>query len=433
MCARFALSLLVALVLACGSTAPGGPDATDPGTRDAADAADAKGDAADATVDAKADAAADATADSDEVFVPGPDPKSEPLFPRESIAAFQLDFTADQWTLFQAALTKGVKDYAHCRFTFGVDTFVDAACRPKGNPATWPDQKKPQFVVRFNHWDRNGRFLGLRAVNLDFSPYPVAPVRDRLGMEFMAAAGIDASRVGHARLALDGRDLGLYQVIEVVDREFLENHFADPTGNLYEDGSQLITNEQVGDLTRLWDLNDLLAKEPLEGDHGAFFAALEHLVNVRQVVREIAAESALPTGDNFVNGGTNFLWYDDPAGGFRVVPWDLGDLFTAASRTDADLWAYWGEPAGGLAPCRLWQLVQQDAAWKAEFLADVRELRDGPLADLKTRVASVCGLIRSDFGTDPYRNGDLAAFDADCAAIADWVDARIAFLQQAAP
>lgn len=371
--------------------------------------------------------------DVPDAFVPHPDPKTVPLFQADAVLDFSLDFTPDQWALYQLTITKGIKDYAHCNLTFGTNSFVDAACRPKGNPTSWADQKKPQFVVRFNHWDANGRFMGLRAINLEYSPYHFAPIRDRLGLEFMAAAGVVSSRVSHVRLSVSGQDYGLYQNIEVVDHEFLEDNFVDPSGNLYEQGNKLITNEAINDLTRIWDLEDLVDGEPLTGDHTSFFASLAQLTDMHQILREMAAEAVLPTGDNFINGGSNFFWYDQPGRGFLLIPWDLDDVFSEWARTDSDFWAYWGEPGTGLPPCKFWQLVQQNPVWNSEFLASVRELRDGPFQAVKTRVADVCAMIRPIHETDAYREGDMQEFDADCTDMVARIDARTVFLRQAAP
>src|SRR5687767_1184091 len=47
-------------------------------------------------------------------------------------------------------------------------------------------------------------------------------------------AGLPAARVTHARVQLNGRDLGLYVVIEAMDKNFLKQHFGSGKGNLYE-------------------------------------------------------------------------------------------------------------------------------------------------------------------------------------------------------
>ncbi len=395
---------------------PGGegdPSADDPSTDVAPDRADAQ--ASDAPV---------------EVFEPHPNPANVPMFDESEVVEFRLDFTAEAWAEFETYRQQGKKKYVHCSFAFGGDTFPDAACRSKGNPDYWKDEKKPQFLIRFNHWDKDQRFKGLRGLVLESNPFHAAPVRDRLGMWVMREAGVDAPRANHARVLKNGALLGLYMNIEAVDREFLEDHFADPTGNLYEDGYQLKTNEDVNDLTRLWELEGLIDDEPLEGDHTAFYAALETLMDVHQVLREMAAEVVLPTGDNFTNGGSNFYYYDHPGRGFLVIPWDLDDVISEWAPAEADPFEYWGEPELELPPSKLRLLMNQNPAWKQEFVDTLVAIRDGPYTKLLDRVTWVCAQVRPEVEADPARVAeDMADFDADCQEIRDRIQARIQFLK----
>src|SRR6185436_20169429 len=49
-------------------------------------------------------------------------------------------------------------------------------------------------------------------------------------------AGVPAPRVTHARVWLNGRDLGLYVLKEGFDKPFLVRHFGSAAGNLYDGG-----------------------------------------------------------------------------------------------------------------------------------------------------------------------------------------------------
>jgi len=373
-------------------------------------------------------AAPDQPADA---FTPHPNPANVPLFDESRVVEFRLEFTPEAWALFEQYRQQGKKEYVHCSFSFEDDTFKDAACRPKSNPDYWKDEKKPEILIRFNKWDKDKRFKGLRAINLEANPYHPAPIRDRIGMGMMRQAGIDAPRVNHARVLKNGVLLGLYMNVEVVDREFLEDHFPDPTGNLYEDGYKLVTNESNPDLSRLWELEDLVDQEPMNGDHSAFYAKLESLMDVHQVLREVAAEVVLPTGDNFSNGGSNYYYYDHPGRGFLVIPWDFDDIISEWAPVEADPFEYWGEPELALPPNKLRLLMMQNPAWRAEFIANLAQIRDGPYSELVQKVAEVCAQIRSEVEADPARPAkDMADFDADCADIQGRIQARIQFLKQ---
>ncbi|HEY0709891.1 MAG TPA: CotH kinase family protein [Polyangia bacterium] len=302
-----------------------------------------------------------------------------------------------------------------------------ASCRRKGDQLDWSREKKPQIVVRFNRTDPNGRFRGLRRLNLESFDGAAAPIRDRLGMWVMRESGIDAPRVNNARVFKDGTYLGLYLNIEALDKEFLEDHFgADAGGNLWEDGMDLKTNEDMPNATRLEALNALIENEPLTGDHTAFFAALATRMDVAQVLREMAGETALIADDNFSNGSTNYAYYEHPKRGFLVLPWDFDSIITGGPVT-ADLYDYRGVSDE---PSRVRRLMNQNPAWKRQFEDALVDIRDRHLSRVPAKVDVVCAQIRDAVRTDPNRTSTFADFEADCLLVKLRVTQRIAAIKQ---
>lgn len=379
----------------------------------------------------------------------GPDPDSGlrsplaatvPLFDESKILDFKLTFAPEEWTKFQQIHSNPpppserntyTKVYVHCGFEALGVKFADAACRPKGNPESWKDEKKPQFAIKFDHWDDKGRFLTLRRLNLESNPAADAPVRDRLGMWAMREAGLKASRVNHVRVYKDGVLLGLYMNIEEVDKEFIQWQFVKPDGNLYSQGRYLETNtHKMPDTSRLDALDDLVDGEPLSGDHAKFFDAYAKLVNVPVLLAMTAGEVMLPTGDNWSNGGTNYFFYDSPASGkFYLLPWDLDTILNMDfAPANADPYAFWGKPVLGLAPNKVLQLLYQKPEWKKEFEDDLVKMRDTVLRRLPAQAGQVCAQIRDDFSKDPSKYVSLEDFDADCARIQKHITDRIAYL-----
>ena len=168
------------------------------------------------------------------------------MFDESRVLDFHLTFPAGAWDKLLNPVGPQDQHWVPCTFRFDGQTFEQAACRRKGNAEHWPEEKKPQMIVRFNLADAAGRFRGLRRLNLESFYETGAPIRDRLAMWMMREAGLPSSRVNHVRVFKDGALLGLYQNIEAVDKEFLERHFgADAGGNLWEAGEpmELKTNE----------------------------------------------------------------------------------------------------------------------------------------------------------------------------------------------
>lgn len=347
-----------------------------------------------------------------------------------SVIEIELTFAEAEWTQLMAYHRAGKKEFVHCGVAFRGTQFPDAACRPKGRPSGWVDEPKPQLVVAFDRWDNKGRFLGLRRINLEAVPYHPAPVRDRIGMWLMHKAGLQAPRVNHARVNKNGQYYGLYMNIEHIDKEFLERHFENPTGNLYADGYMLETNKTENNYQRLWDLNDLVIAEPLAGDHSAFFARLTALLDLRTMLRMTAAEVVLPTSDNWSNGSANYYYYDDPfSHRFVHLPWDLDTFLTSFSPPTAAIYNFWGIPGNENPPNKMLQLVYQNPLWKREFEDQLIALREGPYREMPAQVTAVCQQIRPYVATDPHRIGSIEDLDRDCQDIKNGIAARIQYIK----
>jgi hypothetical protein len=354
-----------------------------------------------------------------------PSPRSVAVYDESKVVDFHMSFPPGQWETLVNSREKPELRWVDCSLTFEGETFPNAACRRKGNTFSWDVERKPQFVVRFNLKDPKGRFRGLRRLNFESFDGARAPMRDRLGMWLMREAGLDASRVNHARVFKDGQLVGVYMNVEAVDKEFLEDHFAaEATGNLWEDG-ELKTNEDVNDGSRLKMLQTLIKDEAVEGDHTAFFTQLDALVDVSQILREMAAETALVAADNYANGSPrNFFYYEHPTRGFMVLPWDLDSIFL--SPLDSDPFEFWGSQA----PNKLQQLMNQNPAWRAEYAAALVQIRDQVLARAPARLAAICAQIAPVMREDPSRVFTYEDYQSDCATLGAQIQQRIANLRR---
>jgi hypothetical protein len=341
----------------------------------------------------------------------GPSPMSLPVYDESKVVDLFLTFAPGEWEkLLNLQMAEDDTRWARCSFTFQGQAYPEAHCRRKGTPEIWAIEKKPQIVVRFNLINKQGRFRGLRRLNLEYFDQDVAaPIRDRLGMWIMREAGLDAPRVNHARVFKDGAMLGLYMNIDAIDKEFLEDHFgaADSNGNLWESGWDLKTNEDMPNQTRLEALNALVANEPLNGDHTNFFAQLDAMMDIDQVLLEMAAETAALTDDNFSNGAENFFYYDHPKRGFLVLPWDLDTIYSADPKVD--VFAFW-EPS----PNKLRQLMNQNPAWRTRFVERLIDIRDRVITKLPAKAKQVCDQVAAYVYADSNRRPSYTDFLDEC-------------------
>ena len=130
---------------------------------------------------------------------PSPSPKSIALFDEGTIVDFYVTFSDDAWNKLLPLTGPNDTRWVPCTFTALGEPVVNADCRRKADMGGWSYEKKPQFIVRFNLTNKEGRFRGLRRLNLESFDGAAAPIRDRIGMWVMREAAIDAPRVNHDR------------------------------------------------------------------------------------------------------------------------------------------------------------------------------------------------------------------------------------------
>jgi hypothetical protein len=273
--------------------------------------------------------------------------------------------------------------------------------------------------------------MGARRILIERIADYEAPLRDRLAMWVMRQAGLPASRVNHVRLTVNGQPYGLYQNIEAVDHEFLEDWFPDPSGNLYDEQPELETNKSIGDTSDLDAWDEALYAGKLGTNTQAYFDILAKILDVHHAVRVMAVEIVLPTCDNLKDGGGNFYLYHDPVRGFVVIPWDLDDTFSVNAPSSQPVASCQGPPGFTDEPSRFCQRVHELPSLEAELYDEVVRVRDEVAAHLPEKVDAWCAQTRADVIADPFIKVDAGDFDADCAAIRKHAVDRVAFLKTA--
>jgi hypothetical protein len=134
--------------------------------------------------------------------------------------------------------------------------------------------------------------------------------------ELFLAAGVPAAQASHARVVLNGEDLGLYVLKEGFDKGFLRRYFKDSSGNLYEGGflreitEPLQRNSGSGPL----DHADLkrLAQAAEEPDPAKRLARLEEVLDVDRFLSFMALEMMTCHWDGYTMKRNNYRLYADP-------------------------------------------------------------------------------------------------------------------------
>lgn len=255
------------------------------------------------------------------------------MFAQDILPAYHIEISASDWAAMQdeflhrperEAAGMEVKPYHPVGFRYEVEGSQplersNVLFRLKGESSwlqtiAFDADPKMQFVIAFNEIDPDGRFLGVRKVELDMPRGDHTFLRQRLGLYGLRQMGIPAQCANNARLFINGKYYGLYTNLERLDKEFIQRNFDDEDdGDLWEGGRIIRTNED----TFSWDHLELLW-------HGVFdVAALEAITDLDASLLEWAAEAVIGDADGYYNGRANFYIYDHPTRGFIWLPDDL--------------------------------------------------------------------------------------------------------------
>lgn len=425
------LSILVSLA-ACGSGA-----ASDAGVSSDAGAADAALDAADP-------------------------PGSDYIFDLGALHHFEVEVTAADWAFLKGDPRR--EEFVPATLIFEGTRHEGAALRFKGGYGTlescFDDQNVqicPKLSLKISMTKFGaGRFFGLRKLVFHSSVRDPSLLHEVVGYHVFRAMGVPAPRASHATLSVNGEHLGLFGLIEEVDKEFIQDHYASDTGNLYKAVwpqwsyadpyvEALRTNETVADVTRMLALQAVVAA----ATPASFPADVTTELDLPTLARYLAVDRALNNDDGpgrfycfgvnateCTNG--NYYWYDEPGSAIHLIPWDLdytmGDVNHDLGRS---------ANAGGscepipfcdfyqIDPCELTEEIfilppQCDplygllhgATWTA-YLGALQELAAGPLsrAAIVPLVEGIRDKIRAAVDADPFGPGTLAFDDANL-----WLD-----------
>ena len=175
---------------------------------------------------------------------------------------------------------------------------------------------------------------GITKLHLNNSVEDPSRLRERLGRHLFTGAGIPCPRVGHARVMLEGRDLGLYVMVEGCTAEWIRSTFGEVPGSVFE--------PQAGnpDVVAFREVARFPAGPPgmlpsgfLESHRGPMGTRWERAASVvdeAALVDFLAVELQAGLADGYGLARNNYrLWVPRDGRGLRWIPHGLDRLFMA--------------------------------------------------------------------------------------------------------
>lgn len=238
-------------------------------------------------------------------------PPGHALFTDSRIRTFKIEVGSAAL----AALKKNERSYVRARVTEGDRAFVDVGIHLKGMGSFQSLEQKPSFAVKFDRYTPEQDYEGLTKIMLNNAGQDSTWLAELLSNQMFRDAGVPVARVTHAFVEFNDRKLGLYVLIEAMNKEFLKQHFRKASGNLYEAYLQDIDqklDQDSGDDTSQADLKKLLEICRLENP-AERWSRLPSVFEVDRYLSHCAVEMFIAHTDGYAMNRNNYRLYRDPA------------------------------------------------------------------------------------------------------------------------
>ena len=224
------------------------------------------------------------------------------------------------------------------------------AIRYKGNGTIMDAARTIKKSIKFDldRRDPTKRFRGLKTLNLHSGVADPSKARETLGYSAYRAAGVPAPRTRLAEVTLtvpgkhDSEYLGLYTIVEPIDKAFLKSHYKTDKG-------LLMKPERLGGLNFLGDnweaykgtyqpKRDATPAEQQRvmdftrfvnaSSDGQFRKEIGSFIDTDAFLRFMAVTALEVNMDSFFTLGHNYCLYLHPdTNKFHFIPWDLDRTF----------------------------------------------------------------------------------------------------------
>jgi hypothetical protein len=233
----------------------------------------------------------------------------ENLFGGSSIRKFVIKVEESELT----KLKQDNRKYVRATVIDGQDVYKDVGIHLKGMGSFQPLEKKPSFVVKFDYEDPKQRYEGLSKFMLNNASQDGTYLAEYMGTSLFRDAGLPAARVTHAFVEFNGRDLGMYVLIEPMNKEFLSQHFKSVRGNLYEAYLHDVDQPMEQDNGKTTDQKDIqaLAAAAKEEDPVKRWNRLQEVLAADQFIKHQVLEIFTAHTDGYGNNFNNYRVYHD--------------------------------------------------------------------------------------------------------------------------
>jgi hypothetical protein len=379
----------------------------------------------------------------------------EDFYHPDQVQTIHLRVAESEVQQMHSALPKRI--YVPASFRWRDVSIDNVAIRFKGNSSSHPNQPhKRSFLVRFDEYEDDQRFFGLRRVSFDNGVQFGSLFSEPIITEILREQGITTHRCNYAKLYLNDEYQGVYVNVERIDESFIEQHLPDVEGALFkvDEGGPGCNLQFLGDhtsaykktfeakndaadrrdLARLVDFIKLINQSP----QSEFAEKLQSKFELDEFLRVTAVMLFSGAFDQLTGWGPhNYYLYHDPGRDrWRYLPWDLDVGFCKTAfgkvRVLADWNAAWPVAPSGR-PNPLLERIVDDPVLLERYRRAARTILQQSFEPdrLCAIVDAKYALIQQDLQTDPFPHRratvpDDRDYDDIVGSIKDFVRLRYA-------
>lgn len=234
------------------------------------------------------------------------------------------------------------------------EKYTDVGLRFKGNSSyrMAANSFKRPLKIDTNKFNKGQKLHGRDKLNLSNAVFDSAFMKEKLAYGLYKSAGLATPGVGWANVTLNVGSkkvpLGIYVIIEQVDKQFLKNHFGADSKDSLLMKPEVNSWEYLGDKAEDYAGYDIkygednaelfkkfgkLLKLIEGGSDDQFESEISKRLDLPKLAGYLAATSLLSSLDSYVGAPHNYyLMLNKSDGKLQLLPWDVNESFAAHTR-----------------------------------------------------------------------------------------------------
>lgn len=271
---------------------------------------------------------------------------AQELYDINTITTIEITFEESNWDyLLDQLYAAGDEERLMGTVVVNGIQFDSVGVRYKGNSSYSSRNEKNPLNIKLDYIIDDQEYDNFGTIKLSNGYNDPSFVREVLSYE-IARDYMPASLSNYATVTINGKKIGLYSSTQDVDKYFAKMHFGSKDNSIFKGE---LTNENPNTTTTVWGYYGGLPTSysgyyEIESDEGWYKLVnfldifnndpdlIEDVLNVDQHLWMLAFDNLLVNLDAPINFAHNYYLFEDNAGRFNPIIWDLNESFGVFSR-----------------------------------------------------------------------------------------------------